>query len=212
MERHAIIVAGGKGLRMDSEIPKQFLRIDGVPIIVLTIQRFLHFDPKLRVVVVIPEKDECLWESIRQEFLLGIPLITTFGGTQRFDSVKNGLNKIDEGLVAIHDAVRPFVEFKTIQTSFESAKKTGSGVAAVDLKDSIREVVKGRNKYVDRSKFKIIQTPQTFRVREIKQAFKIVKDSSFTDDATVFEMGGFEVSLVPGSYSNRKITTVEDLR
>ena len=212
MKKSAIIVAGGKGLRMGSDIPKQFIQIDAKPIIVRTIERFLECDPSIHLVVVIPMGQMKAWEEIERNFFSQISIVSAPGGASRFLSVQSGLSFVDEGLVAIHDAVRPYVSIETIQKSFASAKEYGSGVATVDLKDSIRKIEGEASKAQDRRQFKLVQTPQTFRVEEIKQAFNQAEHTNFQDDAAVYESTGGIVRLIDGTYANIKITTHEDLK
>jgi len=212
MQKFAIIVAGGKGTRMQSDIPKQYLKIEGLPIIVHTIRKFLDYDPSIHLIVVLPSDHMAEWDAIKSEFFKQVNIATTTGGNTRFESVRAGLDMIEEpGLVAIHDAVRPFVSSQTIQDAFASADGTGSGVAAVLLKDSIREVTAEGSATRSREDFRIVQTPQTFRVSEIKDAFRKATKNTFTDDASVYEAAGYSVTLVEGSYENRKITTPDDL-
>lgn len=211
MKKWAILVAGGKGLRMGTEIPKQFLEIEGTPIIVRTIERFRAYDPNIRLVIVIPRDQSEAWHAIKQTFLPKQQIVLAFGGKTRSESVQNGLEHVDQGLVSIHDAVRPFVEVQTIADSFESAYKNGSGVPVVDLKDSIRELTGQGSMSRDRTNYRLVQTPQTFRVSEIKEAYAKANQEDFLDDASVYEAAGFNVSLVSGSYGNIKITTQEDL-
>jgi len=214
MQRHAIIVAGGRGLRMGGPTPKQFLMLHGRPVIVHAIERFLAFDPEIRLIVVLPEDHLATWQTIRKEHFPHMAIEVATGGAERFDSVKAGLDLIKDmtGLVAVHDAVRPFISEKTISDSFNSALHYGSGVASVTLKDSIRELVNDGSKARDRSHFRLVQTPQTFRVSELKDAFSKATHNAFTDDATVYEAAGYRVRLVEGGYENIKITTPEDLK
>ncbi len=213
MEKFAIIVAGGKGLRMGSPTPKQFLEIDSKPIIARTVERFLEHDQKLGLIVVVPADQKETWLTIKEKYFPDLDITLAIGGNTRFESVLSGLNRIEvEGLVAIHDAVRPYVSGTTIALSFESAKKYGSGVAAVPLKDSIREIEGDDSHSRDRSNYRLVQTPQTFRVSEIKFAFANAKKSNFLDDASVYEAAGFKVKLVEGTYENIKITTPDDLK
>jgi len=213
LKKFAIIVAGGSGTRMQSEVPKQFLLVEDEPIIVKTIKRFWEADTNTEIIVVLPEKHFTHWESLVDTYPLISSVKTVYGGATRTDSVKAGLNAIsDEGLVAIHDAVRPFVPVETINASFDSANKNGSGVAVVQMKDSLREIAADNSSEArDRSKFVLVQTPQTFQVRLIKQVFAALEGQTFTDDATAFEAAGHPVYLVEGSYANIKITTPEDL-
>lgn len=197
---------------MGSDTPKQFLTVNDKPIIVRTIERFLSYSEKIHLFVVIPQDQESIWTLIKNEYLPDRKIISVIGGQTRFESVRNGLEMVKEGLVAIHDAVRPYVSVETISESFRSAGEKGSGVAVVSLKDSIREVTANGSRGRDRNDFRLVQTPQTFRVKEIKAAFAGVSGNDFQDDATVYENAGFSVSLVEGSYDNIKITTPEDLR
>ena len=214
MEKYAIIVAGGVGTRMGSQIPKQFLLLDDEPIIIKTIRKFLSVFPKIKIIVVLPSEHLANWDAIKKAVSSSTAITTVVGGDSRTASVMAGLAAVDsDGIVAIHDAVRPFVEEKTIIDSFESAEKFGSGVAAIPLKDSIREVfTDDRSQARDRTNYVLVQTPQTFSVSAIKEAYKSIGGVSYTDDATVFEKAGKEVFLVDGSYSNTKITTPEDLK
>ena len=212
MKKSAIIVAGGKGLRMGSKIPKQFIEIDSKPIIARTIERFLEFDPEIQLVVVIPIDQEETWNDIREYYFAKVEIYVAHGGATRFDSVVNGLDYVDEGLVAIHDAVRPYVSGETIQESFDAAEQSGSGVAAVELKDSIREITDNLSRARDRRNFRLIQTPQTFQVDKIKEAYKKAEGKDFLDDASVYESAGNKVNLISGTYDNIKITTPDDLK
>jgi len=213
MRKFAIIVAGGSGSRMKSEIPKQFLLYSGEPIIIKTLRKFQEAYDDIEIVVVLPEKHLSHWVALEKHFPFTSKIKTALGGATRTDSVKSGLEEIHEdGLVAVHDAVRPFTSIETITSSFDSAEKKGSGVAAVTLKDSIREVLANdRSEARDRKNYVLVQTPQTFDSKKLKLAYQKAGDATFTDDATVFEKAGFDVHLVKGSYANIKITTPEDI-
>lgn len=211
-KEYALIVAGGKGTRIKSKVPKQFLDLDGVPILMRTINTFYSYSPDITVIVVLPEDDFPLWEELCLLHKYNKPLLLTKGGDTRFQSVKNGLEKIEgDGLVAIHDGVRPLVSEDIIGASFRLAAVHGSAVAAVRLKESIRMTDQDNTKAMDRSRFRLVQTPQTFRVDLIKQAYQIKEDTSLTDDASVAERSGHVISLFEGSYENIKITTAEDM-
>jgi len=213
MQKYALIVAGGQGLRMQNTIPKQFLEIDGKPIIVHTINQFLKYDDSVKLIVVLPKEQIGTWKLIQKNHFANQSITTTTGGDTRTQSVRFGLECIhNEGLVAIHDAVRPFVSTQIIEDSFNSANKFGSGVAAVPLKDSIREISNGKSKPRNRDNFRLVQTPQTFRVSEIKTAYKITEIDNYTDDSSLYQDSGYNVRLTTGSYNNIKITTKEDLR
>lgn len=215
LPKYTILVAGGSGSRMQSEIPKQFLLLNGKPILFHTIEKFYQINTN--IVVVLPQKDMDYWEKICQKYNFLIPIQTIVGGATRYQSVKNGLTWVatqtQEALVAIHDGVRPLVSDSVILNSFEIASEKGSAIASVTLKDSIREVFEDRSQSVPRTAYRLIQTPQTFRFSEIWQSFERVSDSpEITDDASVYEKAGFEVTLIEGNYENIKITTPEDLK
>jgi len=212
MKQYAVIVAGGSGSRMKSEIPKQYLPINGLPVLMHTIKAFYNYNNALNIIVVLPPNDLKLWEELCDTYQFKLPIQVTSGGTTRFQSVRNGLDKVGpDGVVAIHDGVRPIVNKEIIAASFEIAALHGSAIAAVRLKESIRVTDKDQTKTADRSKYRIIQTPQTFQVRIIKEAYQIQEDPQFTDDASVLEKSGHKISLFEGSYKNIKITTPEDL-
>ena len=206
-------MAGGSGTRMQSKVPKQFLMVEDEPIVVRTIRKFYDAVPDIEIIVVLPESHISRWEALGNEFDFISNTTVTSGGDTRTASVLAGLKlTADEGLVAIHDAVRPYVSPETIVASFTSAGQHGSGVAAVALKDSIRELNPGkRSKALNRNNYVLVQTPQTFDVARLKAAYAKIGTASFTDDASVYEHAGEEVHLIEGSYSNIKITTPEDL-
>lgn len=209
---HAIIVAGGKGSRMSSTIPKQFLELKGLPVLMHTINAFFNYSLSINIILVLPEKDISAWQALCLKYNFTKPLIIAAGGDSRFQSVKKGLDKISdkEGLVAIHDGVRPLVRLQTISESFKAAAIHKAAIAAVPLKESIRLVDHNSSKAVDRSKYRLIQTPQTFALSLIKKAYEVQETPELTDDASVAERAGYKVSLFDGSYENLKITTPED--
>lgn len=212
LKEYALIVAGGKGTRIKSKVPKQFIVLNGLPILMHTINAFFRYSENITVVLVLPEDDFETWKSLCDRYEFVRPLVLQKGGESRFQSVRNGLDQIhDEGLVAIHDGVRPLVSEGIIGASFRIAAAHKSAVAAVRLKESIRMTDQDNTKAVDRSKFRLIQTPQTFSVSLIKDAYRMKEDVSLTDDASVAERAGHTISLFEGSYKNIKITTQEDL-
>jgi 2-C-methyl-D-erythritol 4-phosphate cytidylyltransferase len=212
LKEYALIVAGGKGTRIKSTLPKQFIELNGKPILLHTIEAFYRYSTQLKIVLVLPKDDFSIWSSICDKFNFTYPILLEGGGDTRFQSVKNGLSRIEgEGLVAIHDGVRPLVSEDIIGASFRLAAVHQSAVAAVRLKESLRMTDQDNTKAVDRSKFRLIQTPQTFDLQLIKRAYEIKEDASLTDDASVAEKAGHVISLFEGSYENIKITTTEDL-
>lgn len=220
----AIIVAGGSGSRMKSDVPKQFLLLNGKPILQRTIEQFLavsHLGTQsdqqttIQIILVLPTRDLITWQTLCEQYNFYPPIQTVAGGATRFQSVRNGLHAIDavKGLVAVHDGVRPFVSPAIIQNSFEIAARTGSAVTCVPVKDSVRVVdANGLSQAVDRSRYRLVQTPQTFELNSFRQAFQVDEQPFFTDCASVMEYSGFPVTLIEGSYENIKITTPDDLR
>lgn len=209
---YAIIVAGGKGTRIKSAFPKQFLTLCGKPILMHTLEAFYGYSPSIKIVLVLPENDFETWEKLCAEHAYKRPYLLQKGGDSRFQSVRNGLDLLSgDGLVAIHDGVRPLVSEDIIGASFRIAAVHHSAVAAVRLKESIRLTDKDTTRAVDRSMYRLIQTPQTFDLATIKNAYTTREDSELTDDASVAERAGVKISLFEGSYENIKITTPEDL-
>lgn len=212
MTEYALIVAGGKGTRIKSGIPKQFLELNGLPVLMHTINAFTRYSPSINIVLVLPEGDLQTWRTLCEMHSFRRDVVLQTGGDTRFQSVKRGLEKIEgEGLVAIHDGVRPLVSEDIVAASFRLAAVHGTAVAAVRLKESIRETDQDSTRAVDRSRFRLIQTPQTFLISLIRQAYNIKEVPGLTDDASVAERMGHAISLFEGSYSNIKITTAEDL-
>lgn len=214
MRKAAVLVAGGKGSRMGGTISKQYLPMGGKPVLMHTLKRFHEADPNIFLILVLPESDFSIWKNLCKEYKFSLDHLVIAGGNSRFQSVKNGLNEVpfEDGLVAIHDGVRPFVKKEVILESFAEAEKSGSAIAVIDLKDSIRKVGEnGESSFQERHYFRLVQTPQTFQIDKIKKAFEVDELPQFTDDATVYENQGWVVTLIPGNPENIKITTPEDL-
>jgi 2-C-methyl-D-erythritol 4-phosphate cytidylyltransferase len=211
-KEYAIIVAGGKGTRIKSTLPKQFLEIGGLPVLMHTMNAFYRYSPEVTIILVLPKDDFETWDDLCRKHRFNAPFQLQEGGDTRFQSVRNGLKVIHgEGLVAIHDGVRPLVSEDIIGASFRLAAVHHSAVASVRLKESIRMSDQDTTRAMDRSRFRLVQTPQTFLVSLIKRAYEIKEVESLTDDASVAEMSGHRISLFEGSYENIKITTPEDL-
>ncbi|MBO0949693.1 2-C-methyl-D-erythritol 4-phosphate cytidylyltransferase [Fibrella forsythiae] len=215
----AIIVAGGSGSRMKSDIAKQFLLLRGKPILQHTIEQFLAYSPDMPIRLVLPERDLAIWESLCATHQFFPANVTTIiGGATRFQSVRNGLASIpadadETGLVTVHDGVRPYVTPATIAVSFATASHKGSAVTCVPAKDSVRLISSdGSSKAIDRAQVRLIQTPQTFRLDWFRQAFAGPEQAHFTDCASVLEFAGYPISLIEGDYENIKITTPDDLK
>ena len=214
MNKAAILVAGGKGTRMGGPVSKQYLPLAGKPVLMHTLEVFYRVDPSMELIVVLPESDFELWEDLVKAHQFTIPHRQVAGGNSRFQSVRNGLKSIsfEDGLVAIHDAVRPFVKKEVISASFEEAAKSGSAIAVIALRDSIRKLTDdGKSFYQERQYFRLVQTPQTFQLAKIRKAFQATELPQFTDDATVYEHQGWQVGMIPGNPENIKLTTPEDM-
>lgn len=209
----AIIVAGGKGERMQADIPKQFLEIHGKPILMHTLEAFYRYDSSIQLILVLPSTQLDYWNNLckRHTFHLSHQIAT--GGQTRFNSVKNALEFIKvPALVAVHDGVRPFVSIETISRCFDKAEKHGTAIPVIDLVDSIRQLTGNSSLSVDRSVYKLVQTPQVFDSEILVKAYKQNFSATFTDDASVVESSGVKINLVEGNRENIKITTNFDLQ
>ena len=213
-QQYVIIVAGGKGSRMQSNTPKQFIEINGEALIVRTIKAFLNYNSLIKIIISVHKDFKVYLEELLLKHGLNKNNIQiTLGGGARFQSVKNGLSLIEDqnAIVGIHDAARPFVSIQTIKTCFDTAKEKGNATPFVFVTDTIRKVDGQFNSSVDRSLFRIIQTPQCFLASKIKDAFAQEYNPIFTDDASVLEYNGEKINLVEGNIENIKITTQFDL-
>jgi 2-C-methyl-D-erythritol 4-phosphate cytidylyltransferase len=213
MKRFVIIVAGGSGQRMKSSVPKQFLTINNEIILMMSINSFFNFDQSIEIIVALPEDQISTWKKLclKHNFIVKHSIVA--GGRTRFHSVKNALEKVNsEGIVAIHDGVRPLVNYETIKRVFEKASLSDNAVPYIDLVDSIRYVDSDVNRPVDREKYKLIQTPQAFKSNLIKKAYEQPWEESFTDDASVVEKLGNKINLIQGNRENIKITSQVDLK
>lgn len=214
MKRAVIIVAAGSGSRMGESLPKQFLSIQGKPLIIHTLEKFLRFDPGIKVVIVLAEAHRELWDQLAGSYKTtdGVSLIN--GGETRFDSVKNGLELIEDGMITgIHDAVRPLVSVDTLARSYDAAVREGSGIPVIEMEESVRILDQdGASSRIDRTMLRRVQTPQVFRSERIKKAYQQADSRTFTDDATVYESAYGPVTLVEGNRENIKITTPTDMK
>ena len=210
MKKVALIVAGGKGKRMGAETPKQFLKINTLPILMHTINCFSHFE---KIVLVLPKKHLDYWKDLCKTHHFDQKIIVVEGGVNRFKSVKNGLAKINESsIVFIHDGVRPLISKGLIRSLGSKIKKGVGIVPVIPVKNSIREVKHDNSKSVNREHLFVVQTPQCFLINDIKTAYDQDFKKSFTDDASVFENNGGKISCVVGEEKNLKITTKRDLK
>jgi len=208
----AIIVAGGAGSRMQTDVPKQFLELCGKPVLMHSIMAFADAYEDIRIIVVLPSLQIAYWQELCRSRGFMLPHTIVEGGSTRFHSVKNGLLLLhDEGLVAIHDGVRPLVSRQTITNGFRDAAIYRCAVPAIPANDSVREVSGQTNRMLDRSALRLIQTPQVFDIALLKKAYEQEYTPAFTDDASVFEKAGRAIHLTEGNVENIKITTSNDL-
>lgn len=212
MKKIAVIVAGGSGRRMGNIVPKQFLLLRGKPVLWYTIDTFLRAYPDMEIIIVLPKEHLEKGRQIIAMFPAERKIIATEGGETRFESVKQGLQFVqDESVIFVHDGVRCLISVPLIQRCFNQAAELGSAVPAVAATDSIRITRNGSHKVEDRQHVRIIQTPQTFLSNIILQAFRQDYQDTFTDEATVVEQAGMPVFLTEGDYDNIKITRPVDL-
>ena len=234
---YVIIVAGGKGLRMGSDIPKQFLPIGGKPVLMRTLERFREYDADLQIILVLPEAQQDYWHQLCEEYHFDVEYTLANGGQTRFHSVQNGLAKVPddaEGVVGVHDGVRPFPSIEVIRNCYETARTakavipvipvvetlrhlSSSGQARTDTghekSETVREVrCQKESRTVPRGDYRLVQTPQTFDIQLLKAANRQPYNDGFTDDASVVESYGYQITLVEGNRENIKITTPYDLR
>lgn len=213
MNKHVIIVAGGKGLRMGGDIPKQFLPVGGKPVLMRTIEAFYSFDPSIHIILVLPVSQQAYWKELCETYRFTLSHEIADGGETRFHSVKNGLARISgDGLVGVHDGVRPFVSPEVIATCYAEAAIYRAVIPVIDVVETVRHLTGERSETVPRNQYKLVQTPQVFEVCLLKTAYNQAYTDAFTDDASVVEATGQEVYLVPGNRENIKLTTPFDLK
>ena len=211
MSQYLIVVAGGKGLRMGGSIPKQFLPINGLPVLMRTLQRFRDYSEALKIILVLPKDQQEYWKSLCAEHRFDVHHEVADGGITRFQSVKNGLRLIPEdakGIVGVHDGVRPFVSLSVIKRCYDTAKEAKAVVPVVPVVETLRQI---GGSTVARDDFRLVQTPQTFDISLLKQAYNQEFRDDYTDDASVVEAMGQPITLVEGNRENIKITTPFDI-
>lgn len=213
MKHTALIVAGGKGLRMGSELPKQFLPIGGKPVLMHTLEAFHRFDSAIDLILVLPEEQQGYWKQLCEKHRFTIRHLIANGGETRFHSVKNGLALVSGGgLVGVHDGVRPFVSQEVIRRCYDRAATEKAVIPVVDVVETVRQVTESGSRTVNRDDYKLVQTPQVFEVDLLRRAYAQDFKPFFTDDASVVEAMGVPVDLVEGNRENIKITTPFDLK
>ena len=210
---YVIIVAGGKGLRMGGDIPKQFLPIGGRPVLMRTLERFRAYSEALEIILVLPEAQQQYWQKLCEQYHFSVRYQLANGGATRFHSVQNGLRLVPdtaEGVVGVHDGVRPFPAIDVIRRCYETARTKKAVIPVTPVVETLRHVPSNKN--VLRSDYALVQTPQTFDIQLLKAANRQPYQESFTDDASVVEAYGQEVTMVEGNRENIKLTTPFDLK
>ena len=212
---YIIIVAGGKGLRMGSDIPKQFIPVCGLPVLMRTIRRFREYSADINIILVLPKAQQDYWQSLCKEYQFDERYIIADGGETRFHSVSNGLSLIPddaEGVVGVHDGVRPFPAIDVIAGCYETARHQGAVIPVIPIVETVRHLEGNDSKTVSRDDYRLVQTPQTFDIQLLKRAYRQEYTDMFTDDASVVEALGEKITLVEGNRENIKITTPFDLK
>ena len=212
MTHTVLIVAGGKGLRMGSDLPKQFLPIGGKPVLMHTIEAFHHFDRTMKIILVLPQEQQTYWQELCAKHSFVIEHTVVDGGETRFHSVKNGLACVNSGLVGVHDGVRPFVSPEVIKRCYELAAIKKAVIPVIDVVETVRHITETGSETVSRNDYKLVQTPQVFDAELLKQDYAQEYTPFFTDDASVVEAMGVSVCLAEGNRENIKITTPFDLK
>jgi 2-C-methyl-D-erythritol 4-phosphate cytidylyltransferase len=212
MKKSMIIVAGGSGTRMGAKIPKQFIELNGKPILMHTLQNLREMDEAMQLVLVLPKEQFPFWAELKETHNFSIPHSLAEGGETRFLSVKNGLAKVtDSVVVGVHDGVRPFASKKVVDACFESARHSGASIPVAPIVQSLRILKDGNSSAVDRNTYCSVQTPQCFQTSVLKKAFDSADRTDYSDDATVVEEYGQKIAMVDGNVENIKITTPVDL-
>ena len=215
---YIIIVAGGKGLRMGADIPKQFLPVGGKPVLMRTLERFREYAADLQIILVLPKDQQDYWRELCQQYHFDVEYTLANGGETRFHSVQNGLALVPddaEGVVGVHDGVRPFPSVEVIRNCYETARTAKAVIPVIPIVETVRHLVSESNVQrsitVPRGDYRLVQTPQTFDIQLLKAANRQPYNDGFTDDASVVEAYGFDITLVEGNRENIKITTPFDM-
>lgn len=212
MKHTIIITAGGIGKRMGGEIPKQFLLLAGKPVLMHTIERFYQFDNQAQIILTLPNEWKDYWEKLCDNLDFGISHEIIDGGKERFHSIKNALQIAHGELIGVHDGVRPLVSISTIEKCFYTAKAKGNAIPVLEVKEFLRKLENNHSTALVRSEYRLVQTPQVFKSDVLNKAYKQSFHSAITDDASLVESLGIQISLVEGNDSNIKITTPVDLQ
>ncbi len=211
---YVIIVAGGKGLRMGSDIPKQFLPIGGKPVLMRTLERFRAYSKVLQIILVLPEAQQGYWQELCKEYHFEVAYQLANGGQTRFHSVQNGLSLVPDdaqGVVGVHDGVRPFPSIDVIRNCYDTAREKKAVIPVIPVVETVRHLEGESSVTVPRGDYRLVQTPQTFDIQLLKAANRQPYNDGFTDDASVVESYGHTITLVEGNRENIKITTPYDI-
>ena len=213
MKKHVIIVAGGKGLRMGGDIPKQFVPVGGKPVLMRTLEAFHAYDSSMHLIVVLPVTQQAYWKELCDSYRFTLPHEVADGGETRFHSVANGLAKVvGDGWVGVHDGVRPFVSQEVISRCYDEVREKKAVIPVIGVVETVRRLTAAGSETVRRDSYKLVQTPQVFEVDLLRRAYRQPYTDAFTDDASVVEALGEQVYLVEGNRENIKLTTPSDLR
>jgi len=212
MTESIIITAGGIGIRMGLDMPKQFIEIKGVPILMHTINRFYCYNSELQIILVLPQAHIEFWNTLIKKHNFKVEHQIVQGGNERFHSIKNGLAVATGQIIGVHDGVRPFVSIEVIKNTFKSTPKHKAVIPVINVNESLRQIDNKNSKAVKRSDYRTVQTPQCFTAELIKKAYEQAYCDSFTDDASVVECLGQKIYLIKGNNENIKITTPIDLK
>jgi 2-C-methyl-D-erythritol 4-phosphate cytidylyltransferase len=210
MQKSVIITAGGIGKRMGSELPKQFLVLGGKPVLVHTLELFFKYDPNIEIILTLPNDWRGYWETVIDKYYCRVPHIVVNGGEERYHSIQNALKQCSGSFIAVHDGVRPFVSFETLDRCFSALNQYEAVVPVLKLKESIRQTNENSTNAVDRSNYRLVHTPQCFRAEVLHKAYEQAYHEKVTDDACLVEGLGYTIHLVESNEENIKLTTPFD--
>jgi 2-C-methyl-D-erythritol 4-phosphate cytidylyltransferase len=210
MKKSVIITAGGIGKRMGSELPKQFLVLGGKPVLVHTLELFFKYDPNIEIILTLPNDWRGYWETVIDKYYCRVPHIVVNGGEERYHSIQNALKQCSGSFIAVHDGVRPFVSFETLDRCFSALNQYEAVVPVLKLKESIRQTNENSTNAVDRSNYRLVHTPQCFHADVLHKAYEQAYHDKVTDDACLVEEIGYTIHLVESNEENIKLTTPFD--
>ena len=212
IDKYIIVVAGGRGLRMGGDLPKQFMPLGDRTVLMCTLDRMAEAVPEAKLILALPHDQQPVWQELCRAYRYERPVQVVDGGETRFHTVSNALALIPEGaLVAVHDGVRPLVSVEVVQQAFATAALSGSAIPVIAVVDSLRRVEGDVSQAVERSLYRAVQTPQVFDSTRLKMAYTRPYNAQFTDDASVYEAAGYSVALIEGNRENIKLTVPQDI-